>query len=212
MLQSFRQWPRAGTRRPRLLVALALVGFLYGVIGLITAWSTVVALTGSHDRFTSAVRTDPARMLGLPQTLGTPAEQARVADRKADALWARRGVLLPLAGINAITALLVLLGLSRTMARGGKNARWGRSAWQLGALVGLPCLAMETLVAWLHSRDLIAAISALHDPLADMLRELLPMRDHIVLGQALVVGVYLAGTAWYLTTQAVARYCADVDA
>src|SRR5688572_25258745 len=178
------------------MMVLAFFTFLYGAMGILSAWSTAVALSSSEDRFVAAVRKDAGRMLGLK--LGTAAEQERIAERKARALWSRRRVLLPLAGATAIASLLLVLGAARAVARGGRHAAWGRSAWQLGALVGLPAMVLESLVGWAHSRDLQGAIADLHDPLAEQLRAVLPMRDTILIGQVVVLGLFLGGTARYL--------------
>jgi len=182
------------------------VGFLYGTMGTITAWSTIVTLTGSHDRFISAVERDAGRVFGIEKDLGTKEQLEKVATRKGEALWSRRGVLVPLAGAGAISAFLILLGSLRTVARSGRRA-WGRAAWQLGALVGLPCVAVETAVGFLHSRDLIEAVADLNDPLSQQLRSLLPARDTMVFAQAAIAVLYLVAAAAYLNTERVRRYC-----
>jgi hypothetical protein len=196
-------------RRPRLLLPLGLVGYVYGVVGLIISWSTVTALAGSQDRFLDAVGKDPARVLGIPSDLGTSDERQRAALRNAQALWSRRQVLLPLAGINAIASILVLLGVARTIPKRSRRAGWGRSAWQLGLLIWLPCLALDTIVAALQSRELLAALADLHDPVADQLRAMLALRSRFVLAQAGLSALYLAGTAAYLSTRTVVEACRD---
>jgi hypothetical protein len=202
--------PKSTPRRPRALVALAFFTFLYATMGLLGAWSTAVALSSSEDQFIAAARKETGPKLGFK--LGTPAEQERIAERMAKAFWSRRRVRLPLAGATAIASLLLLLGAARAVARGGRHAAWGRSAWQLGALVGLPAMVLESLVSWVHSRDLQQAIADLHDPLAEQLRTILPMRDAILIGQVVVLGLFLGGVARYLGSKTVVRYCSDAEA
>jgi hypothetical protein len=197
-------------RRPRLLLPLGLVSYVYAVIGLIIAWSTVTALGGTEDRFQSAVAKDPAQVLGIPADLGTSEDRQRVALRNAQTLWSRRQVLLPLAGVNAIASLLVLLGVARAIPRRSRRAGWGRSAWQLGLLIWLPCLALDTVVASLQTRELLAALVDLHDPVAEHVRGALATRSGFVLAQAGLSVLYLAGTAAYLSTRGVVAACRDV--
>ena len=196
-------------KRPRLLLPLGGIGYVYAVIGLIIAWSTVTALAGSEDRFLSAVRKDPARVLGVSPELGTADDRQRVAERDAQTLWSRRRVLLPLAGMNAIASLLVLLGVTRALSRRSRRAGWGRSAWQLGLVVWIPCLALDTVVASLQTRELLAAIAELHDPVAEQLRGALLQRSTFVIAQAALSATYLVGAALYLSTRAVVAYCRD---
>lgn len=191
------------------MIPLALVGFLYGTMGAITSVSTMVALTGSHDGFLSAVLKKPERVLGLPDGFGSSEDRERVATRKAEALWARRGVLVPLAGASGVAALLILLGSLRATARGGRRSEWGRAAWQLGALIALPCLALESVVGYLHTRDLLAAVADLKDPISTQLRALLPTGARWVVLLSATSGVYLLATARYLSSAAVLAYFKD---
>jgi hypothetical protein len=192
-----------------LLLPLGLVGYVYAVIGLIIAWSTVTALGGSQDRFLAAVSQDPARVLGVSSDLGTSDDRQRVAMRNAQALWSRRQVLLPMAGVNAIASMLVLLGVARAIPRRSRRAGWGRSAWQLGLLIWLPCLVLDSVVASLQTRELLAALADLHDPVAEQVRDTLALRGRFVLAQAALSALYLAGTAAYLSTRAVVEACRD---
>src|SRR5262249_29612091 len=104
------------------------------------------------------------------------------------------------------------IGAARALSRGGRRAGWGRQAWQLGALIALPCVALETLVALLHSRDFLGAIAELHDPVAGQLRVQATLHDRLLLGVGTLAFVYLAGTARYLSSERVVRYCVDEDA
>jgi len=101
---------KRGSNRPRFLVVLALVGFFYGTVGpREERVGTLVVFTSSHDSFVSTVQKNATAMLGLGTAIGTPEEREKIALRKAEALWSRRGVLLPLAGAGGIAALLILL-------------------------------------------------------------------------------------------------------
>lgn len=190
--------------RPRLLVVLALLGFFYAAIGCITGWSSVITFTSPHERFTSAMQHEAGHMPDLPQTLGTPDQLERVALRKAEALWSRRGVLLPMAIASIVTSTLMLFGIGGAVMR---RLAWGRSAWQLSALLALVGVALEGAFGFVHSRDLVRAVAGLDDPLSLQLPSLLPMRDAMVVTQALVSVAYLAGTAVYLSSARVMRYC-----
>ena len=77
--------PPPAPPRPRLLIPLALVGFFLGTIGTANAWATIVMLTGSHDRYTSAIEHGAERLLDLPKELGTPEQLQKVATREAEA-------------------------------------------------------------------------------------------------------------------------------
>jgi hypothetical protein len=115
-------------------------------------------------------------------------------------------VLVPLAIVNAIAATLVLLGTARVLARKSERKDWGRSAWQLGLLIGLPCLALETLTGAASARELVAAIANQHDVLSEQLRSSAPL--WFLFAQAAATAVYLLGGAAYLSSKGVRDYCA----
>ena len=167
------------------------------------AWSTLLVLSGSHDRFVSAMTRDAGANLGLQPGDGSADDQRRLVERKAEALWSRRRVLLPLSATTGISASLVLFGAAALFLRGRGRSGWGRAAWQLGAAIGLPCLVLETVVGYLHSRDLLAAIADLHDPLSEQLRRMVPDRDRLSVVLAAVQAAYLVGTALYLRSRRV---------
>jgi hypothetical protein len=193
-------------RRPRLIVPLGVVGYLCAVIGLTVAWSSARGLLGSHDHFVSA-RKDPTLVLGVPKDLGTSDERVRIAERGAETLWSRRGVLLPLAGMNAIASLLVLFGAARVVSPRSRKARWGRSAWQLGVLLWLPYIGVSAVVTRLRTQELLTAIADLHDPVAEWLRAILAQAGSYALAQDGLSVAFAALTAAYLATQKVTRYC-----
>lgn len=187
-----------------MLVLLAGLGFFYGSITCVLSWSTLVALAGSHGAFISAVRQDGSRMVEVPKQLGSTDDVQRLAERKAEALWSRRGVFIPLAVANAVLSSLMLLGIAGAVSR---RLAWGRSAWRFAALVSLVAVAMEGVANYVHARDLIQAVADLHDPLSEQIRQLLPAND-VMLGLRLLLEVgFLLVSAAYVSTQAVVRYC-----
>ncbi|MEO6955044.1 MAG: hypothetical protein ABI321_24805 [Polyangia bacterium] len=197
--------------RPRLLVVLAVIGFLYGTLGIVTSLSSFVTLTGSHDAFTAEVKRQADKL--VPQAeAGKPTDElATVALRKAEALWTRRGVLLPLAGGNLIVSVLILLGCSRIWSADDPRGRraWARSAWQLGCLVGLPLLGLQTLVEIAHAKDLAAAVTDLTGPFATSLKDV-ALSSAVVWMRTSIVATYLLGAAAYLNGPAVRTFTAEV--
>ena len=197
--------------RPRLLVVLAVIGFLYGTLGIVTALSSFVTLTGSHDAFTAEVRRQADKLVPKAEPGKPTDELATVAVRKAEALWTRRGVLLPLAAGNLIASILVVLGCSRIWRAEGPDLRrsWARSAWQLGCLVGLPLLALQTLVEIAHARDLAAAVSDLTGPFATSLKDV-QLATAVVWLRTSIVAIYLLGAAAYLDGAPVRTFTREV--
>lgn len=201
--------------RPRLLVVLAVIGFLHGTLGIVTALSSFVTLTGSHDAFTAEVRRQADKLVPKAEPGKPTDELATVAVRKAEALWTRRGVLLPLAAGNLIASILVVLGCSRIWRPdspdrpdGGRRRSWARSAWQLGCLVGLPLLALQTLVEIAHARDLAAAVSDLTGPFATSLKDV-PLATAVVWLRTSIVATYLLGAAAYLNGRPVRAFTGE---
>lgn len=182
-------------KRPRLLLPLALLAFLYGASGITSGWMMIIGLSSSHDRYLSAIRNETS----------IPDAQRPIVERSAETLWSRRGALIPLAAGGILAATLVLFGAARTLRRGPRSA-WGRSAWQLGALLGVPTAALEGVTSWLHARDLTRSIADLSDPVSQQVRQLAPMSDRLLLAQAALTALYLGGVALYLNGEAVKRW------
>jgi hypothetical protein len=193
--------------RPRFLLPLALLGFLYGGVNVVYSWATVLALTTPHDQFISASTTTDHTFSLVPQ-VGTEDDQRRMAGRTAEVFWSRRNALIPLAFGNIIASTLLLLGAGRTLRKSPRSA-WGRSAWQLGALLGLPCVVLAGVISFLSSRDLLAAIASASDPLSKQLRDMAPQSDPVVIGQAAMTMLFLGAVALYLQSDAVKRWVVE---
>jgi hypothetical protein len=194
--------------RPRLLLPLALVALLYGAIGIVVAWTVIGTVSIDHDQLVSAMRESGASDRAIPgfdPKLGTKEEQLQLAQREAEALWSRRGVLIPLSIANLIAATLIVIGAARVLRRGTSRA-WGRSAWQLGTMLSLPCVALACIVGVLYTHDLLAAVADLHDPMSQQLREGAPLFDLAMVGLAALPAICLAGVALYLRSAAVMRW------
>ncbi len=196
--------------RPRLLVLLAVLSFLYATLGLVTALASLATLTGSHDAFTSEVRRQADKLVLKPEA-GKPVpgdELSTVATRKAEALWTRRGQVLPLAGASLIACMLVTLGVTRIWGPAMARRAWGRSAWQLGCLVSLPIIAMQTLVELAHTRDLAAAIADLSGPFATSLKDV-QLASAVVWLRSSVAATFALGVAAYLNGRPVRAYTGE---
>ena len=193
--------------RPRLLVVLAVLSFLYATLGLVTALASFATLTGSHDAFSSEVRRQADKLVPAPEA-GKPVDElSTVATRKAEALWTRRGQVLPLAGASLIACVLITLGATRIWRPAPERA-WGRSAWQLGCLVLLPIIGMQTLVELAHAKDLAAAITDLNGPFATSLKDV-PLASAVVWLRSSVAATFALGVAAYLNSQTVRTYTGE---
>jgi hypothetical protein len=187
---------------------LALLGFLYGGVGVVSSWVTIAALTSPHDQFISGTRDNAGHMFGSSPQLGTEDDQRRLAEREAEVLWSRRNSLIPLAVGSIIASTLILLGARRSLRKSPRTA-WGCSAWQLGALLGLPCVALDGVIAFLRSRELLTVIASATDPLSKQLRDMAPLLDRLMIGQAAMTTLYLVAVALYLQSAGVKRWAVE---
>lgn len=183
---------------------LAVVSLLIGILTITTATSTLLAFTGSRDAFTKGVVESDAKLY-LPMIAdGDKAVEAKnhadlepISTRKAQTLWDRRNVLLPLAGIGLIVGVLLTLGAPRATWGAPTRRTWGRSAWQLGAMLGVLAEGLEAVASRAESRDLAAKIADLGSPLAMQLRAISETWMPVLL-QA-VAALLLASAAIYLS-------------
>jgi hypothetical protein len=157
--------------RPRFLLPLALIAFLYGGVGVVSSWGTIAMLTTPHDELISAMRESHGSVFPFLAQVGTEDDQRRMAEREAEVLWARRNALIPLSVCNIIACTLILLGAMRSLRKNARTA-WGCSAWQLGALLAIPCAVLDCLLSALCAREVLAAIAGATDPVSKQLREM----------------------------------------
>jgi hypothetical protein len=195
-------------KRPSFLLPLALLSFLYAGIGVIASWGQIAMLTAPHDEIIKAVRESSGSLFTLVPQVGTEEDQRRFAERDAEVIWARRNAIIPLSVCHIIACTLILLGAGRSL-RKSPRAAWGCSAWQLGALLALPCAALDGVISILCSREQLASMANATDPVSKLFREMAPHADRPLIGQAALVMLFLGSLALYLQSAAVKRWVAE---
>lgn len=82
------------------------------------------------------------------------AEFLKIAEKEADVIYSRRGVALPLAGMNFILSTLLFLGCARAM----RGSLWGASALKFASMASVPYTVLASAFAVVQAREIVASI------------------------------------------------------
>ena len=146
--------------KPPFLYVLAAFGLMLGGFGTMYSVSSAVPLMSSRDQYVAANIEQAEAQLPLADALKP--ERDKAIEKQADALYARRGVTLPLAGMNLILSFLLFAGCVRAL----RNQQWGHSAWSLAALVSIPYTLLDCGFEVVQHHDLAAALRSISGPMA----------------------------------------------
>lgn len=135
--------------KPALFYVLAAFGLVLGGFGPYYALGKGVLFLQNRDRFVSAVRAAAEVQSAAIPPEGRDAAMTLV-EKQADVVYSRRGVTIPLAGMNVILSLLLFLGCARAM----RGDPWGLSAWALAAMVSIPYVVIDSALSLVQSREL----------------------------------------------------------
>lgn len=194
----------ATPQKPPLLYVLAAFGLVLGSFGALYAPSSAMAFLGTRDQFVSALRDEAERYPLMPAEPQARAQFLELAEHEAEALYARRGVALPLAAMNLIVSLLLLAGAMQAM----RGEKWGVSAWSLAAAVNVPYTLLSLAFFLVETRDLVAVFRASGGPIG----ESRVLQQHVKALGAMVAAtveiVYFAAAWLYLRRPALKKFYA----
>jgi hypothetical protein len=148
---------------------------------------------------TTAVASDtPASSSLFTELFGTLSrdEVLRIVEKQADLVYSRRGVALPMAGMNFILSLLLFAGCARAM----RGLAWGASAWSLAAVASIPYELLDVAVAVVQARDLAGAFDGTSGVVVVGSSTL---QIGLVALKAAILSVYFVSCAVYLRRPAV---------
>ena len=162
----------AAPNKPPMLYVLAGFALVLGTFGTLYATSSAAQYLLSRDQFVQQYREQAEKQLHLPGEHATREQLLQLCEREADALYARRGLSISLAAMNAILSMLLFAGAARAM----RGLKWGLSAWSLAASASIPYTVLALTASIVEARDLLAIyrpLGALGDDLSFARRLLL---------------------------------------
>ncbi len=118
------------------------------------AIATATPLLETRDKFVDAYRAFGETQENLPKPL-TKEQVVSALGKQADAVYARRGVILPLQVLNLVLSILLFSGAARIL-RGDPD---GNDRLQLAATVSIPYHLLDAVYAWVQDRDITRALS-----------------------------------------------------
>jgi hypothetical protein len=144
--------------KPPLFKLLAAVGILFGSLSAMYATFSASAYLKERDAFVDMYTQAAAGILNpspSPSPSPSPdpalvAAREKLPQRVAETLYARRGVVLPLAAVNLILSALLLFGCLRAW----RGTMWGLQAWTWTCLASIPYQVLNTASFALQTRDL----------------------------------------------------------
>ncbi len=141
---------------------LGAFGLVLGGFGMVYSLNSATSLLEPRDQYVRVIA-DNAEKSPIP--IAPPAELRRMGERIAEVRYSRRGVVLPLAGMDFILSTLLLAGCLRAM----RGQSWGLSAWSLAALASIPYQLLDGAFAIVQARDLERAFADLTPPISPAL-------------------------------------------
>ncbi|HEY7957353.1 MAG: hypothetical protein ACHQ17_11550 [Polyangia bacterium] len=160
--------PKILPKKPRLLVVLGALGLVLGAFGIMFSVAQASSLLVSRDDYVTAIREAAEKQIGnLPPKLGTKDELTQLMEKRADVVYSRRKVALPLAAVNVILSFLLFAGCARAL----RGQSWGLSAWMLAALASIPYNLIDCALALVQSNDLRVAFHGASGPLGEFARQ-----------------------------------------
>src|SRR5262249_44247373 len=133
------------TPRPPVLTTLAVLAMVLGAGGGLSSVSTVVLLTETRDHYMA--KAFPAEQR---DSQAFPDEFLKEAEREAEAYYNRRGVAIPLAGVNFIVSILLFLAAGALLR--GRATSIG--SFRFAALVNIPYHVLQTVFSLVQIRDI----------------------------------------------------------
>jgi hypothetical protein len=138
----------APVSKPPLLYVLAAFGLVLGGFGTYYAVGIGAPLLQSRDQYVSGIRGFIDKQ--TPESAAPDRDDTlKLVEKQAEVLYSRRGVALPLAGMNVILSLLLFLGCARAM----RGEPWGLSAWGLAAKASIPYVVLDCALSVGLSRE-----------------------------------------------------------
>lgn len=202
-------------QRPRALFVAAFLSVALGTLLNANAFSMLSYYLGSRDAFSTNVRDADAQLFSKlvddhdPKAAAADrAELDAISERRASTLWSRRNALVPLGIWELIVGSLVLLGALRAAWGSSAGRSWGRSTWQLGAIIGVPYEVLEGLTSRAETHDLAARLQDLHSPFAEQLKSMAGTVAPMLVQVALAF--FFVGLAGYLSTRSVKSFTETV--
>jgi hypothetical protein len=144
--------------KPPLFKLLAGIGILFGSLSAMYATFSARAFLMERGAFVDMYE-EAAKTLVAPSPSPSPSPspnpalavaREKLPKQVAETLYARRGVILPLAGINLILSTLLLFGCLRAW----RGTAWGLQAWTLTCVASIPYQVLNAASVALQTRDL----------------------------------------------------------
>ncbi len=187
--------------KPPMLYVLAAFGLVLGSFGTLYALSSATPFLLTRDQFVGAVRDEAEKQLPVPADGADRGQLVHLEERKAEVLYARRGVALPLAAMNLILSALLFAGTARAI----RGHAWGVSAWSLAAAASVPYTLLAFAAFIVESRALIAAFRETPGPLAELNVTTQHLKELAVAFQAALEVLYFAISWLYLRRPALRK-------
>jgi hypothetical protein len=163
----------AAPEKPPLLYLLAAFGLVLGSFGGMFALSKALPLMSTRDQYVTAYKEWFEKLPAAKE------ETTALAEKEADVIYSRRGVALPLAGMNIILSTLLFLGCGRAL----RGSPWGWSAWRFAAMASVPYTVLASAFALVQAREMAAAMP--NDPIVDMAMRLSVLKTVLLDGLAI---------------------------
>ncbi len=174
------------------LTVLAWFGLLLGSFGSLYGLASAAPFFASHDAFVSGRRADVEQQLaGKPPDDPERQRAVTTVERAAEALYARRGAIIPLAILNFVLSMMLFVACGRALRR----LPSALSLWVLAAALSVPYTILDGALSWLQGRDLEVVFRDLGDPLGVIG---LKMRNLMTLFKAALEILYFVVCVVYL--------------
>ena len=182
----------ASTKRPASLTALAWIGLFLGMFGSLYGLASATPYFSSRDAFVEQRRADVERQLsGRPPADPERQQAVQTVERAADAIYARRGAIIPLSLLNFVLSMMLFVGCGRALRR----MPGALSLWALAAALSIPYTGLDAVLGWLQTRDLDLIFRDANDALGLIG---IRMRNLLTLFKAGIEIVYFAICVVYL--------------
>ena len=188
--------------KPTFLKVLAGFGLALGCFGAISAISSALLFTHTRDEYVTLLRDSTVK-----SAPSATEQQVKLIEQEADALYSRRNVALPLAGMNLILSSLLFFGCGRA-ARG---QLWGLQAWQLAAAASIPYTILACAFALVQMRELRPIIDATPGPDGAFALMESAVERMLTVGKTALEVIYFVASWLYLRTPGVRVLYATSD-
>jgi hypothetical protein len=149
-------------KRLPFLTVLAWMGLILGSFGSLYGLASAAPFFVSHDAFVAGRRADVEQQLaGKPPTDPERVRAVETVERAAEALYARRGAIIPLAILNFVLSMMLFVGCGRALRR----LPSALSLWVLAAALSVPYTVLDGALGLLQARDLEVVFRDVGDPL-----------------------------------------------